>query len=97
MHYLVIERFRNGDPVPVYQRFRDRGRLAPKGLTYVSSWITEDLGTCYQVMACEDRALLEQWMAAWRDIVDFEVLPVQSSADVQAKLAPRLTSQESKP
>jgi hypothetical protein len=35
--YLVIENFRNGDAVPVYRRFRDRGRLVPAGLAYVSS------------------------------------------------------------
>jgi hypothetical protein len=86
MQYLVIERFRNGDPVPVYRRFQERGRLAPPGLDYVGSWITEDLSTCYQVMACDDRALLDQWIASWRDIVNFEVLPVLSSAEVQERL-----------
>lgn len=88
--YLVIERFRNGDRVPVYRRFRERGRLAADALTYVGSWITEDLTTCYQVMECEDRALLDAWIAQWEDLVDFEVLPVLSSAQVQARLAPQL-------
>jgi hypothetical protein len=55
MHYLVIEHFRSGDPVPVYQRFRAQGRLMPDGLESVSSWITEDLTRCYQVMKTEDR------------------------------------------
>jgi uncharacterized protein DUF3303 len=90
MQYLVIENFRGGDPVPIYRRFRDRGRLAPEGLTYVGSWITEDLARCYQVMECADRSLLEQWLSHWRDLVDFEVLPVLSSAEVQARLAGRL-------
>jgi hypothetical protein len=63
MHYVVIERFRNGDPLPVYRRFRDRGRMAPEGLEYVASWVSEDLGTCYQVMQCADRSLLEEWIA----------------------------------
>ena len=90
MQYLVIENFRGRDPVPVYRRFRDHGRLAPDGLTYVGSWITEDLARCYQVMQCADRSLLEQWLSQWRDIVDFEVLPVLSSAEVQARLAGRL-------
>ena len=70
--------------------FRDRGRLAPDGLQYVGSWITEDLARCYQVMECADRNLLEQWLSQWRDLVDFEVLPVLSSAEVQARLAGRL-------
>ena len=90
MHYLVIERFRDRDPVPVYQRFRAKGRLMPEGLEYISSWITEDLSRCYQVMEAPDRGLLEQWMAQWSDLMDFEVLPVLSSAAVQARLAPQL-------
>jgi hypothetical protein len=90
VHYLVIEHFKNQDPVPVYRRFRDQGRLAPEGLTYVTSWITTDLAHCYQIMDCADRALLDQWMDRWRELVDFEVLPVLSSAQVQAQLAPRL-------
>jgi len=90
VNYLIIERFKNQDPVPVYRRFRDLGRLAPEGLNYVSSWITSDLACCYQVMECEDRALLDQWMAQWSDLVDFEVLPVLTSAEVQAQVGPRL-------
>jgi hypothetical protein len=64
MLYMVIETFRGGDAVPVYRRFRDHGRLAPEGLRYVASWVTEDLRRCYQVMECDDPALLERWMAA---------------------------------
>lgn len=90
MLFLVIEKFRNADPVPVYRRFRDRGRLAPDGLRYLGSWVTEDLTRCFQVMECEDRALLEQWMARWQDLVDFEVLPVLTSAEAQARVGPFL-------
>lgn len=87
MHFLVIESFRNGDPDPVYRRFRERGRLMPDGLSYVSSWITDDLTRCYQVMETADRALLEQWMAQWSDLMEFAVLPVLSSAEVQQRMA----------
>ena len=90
MQYMIIESFRGGDPVPVYRRFRDRGRLAPEGLRYVSSWVTQDLTRCYQVMECEDRALLDQWMANWRDVTDFEVISVMTSAEAAASVAPRL-------
>lgn len=90
MLYMVIERFRNGDPVPVYQRFHDRGRLMPEGLRYVSSWITPDLDLCYQVMECEDRALLEDWMSRWSDLMEFEVVPVITSPEAAAAVAPRL-------
>ena len=85
MLYMVIERFRGGDPAPVYARFRERGRLAPDGLEYVNSWITQDMTTCYQVMQTERRELLDQWIAAWADLVDFEVLPVITSAEAAAR------------
>jgi hypothetical protein len=77
--YLVIEHFADGDPVPVYQRFRERGRLAPPGLDYRGSWVTTDLTRCYQVMECEDRTLLDEWMAQWDDLVRFEVAEVLTS------------------
>ena len=90
MLFMIIEHFRDGDPVPVYRRFRDRGRMAPEGLQYVSSWVTTDLKHCYQVMECDDRRLLDQWVDAWRDIVDFEVVPVMTSRDAQTTVAPNL-------
>lgn len=88
--YMVIEKFKDGDAVPVYRRFRDRGRLAPEGLSYVASWVNDTLERCYQLMETEDRALLDQWMTKWSDIVDFEVEPVISSNDAAEKIAPRL-------
>jgi hypothetical protein len=90
MLYMIIERFKNRDAAPVYRRFRDQGRLAPDGLQYVSSWVTADMGTCYQVMECDDPQLLEQWIARWSDLVDFEILPVVTSAQAVEQLAPRL-------
>ena len=86
MLYIVIERFRNRDPAPVYRRFREKGRMAPDGLRYVASWVTEDLTTCYQVMETAERALLDDWLAKWRDLVDFEVLPVIESAEAAARV-----------
>lgn len=90
MLYMVVEHFRNGDPVPVYRRFRDRGRLAPEGLTYVSSWINEEMERCFQLMETEDRRLLDQWTANWSDLVEFEVFSVISSKEAQERMAPRL-------
>jgi hypothetical protein len=84
MLYMIIEHFRNGDPKPVYARFRERGRLAPDGLKYVSSWVTSDLERCYQVMECDDRSLLDQWIAAWSDLVEFDVVPVVTSPEAAA-------------
>ena len=88
--YMVIENFKSGDAVLVYRRFRDQGRRAPEGLTYVSSWVTDKLDRCYQLMETEDRVLLDQWIANWGDLVDFEVHPVISSKDAAEKIAPRL-------
>jgi hypothetical protein len=83
---MIVERFRNRDPVPVYKRFRERGRLAPEGLTYVSSWVSADLTTCYQVMETSDPALLDEWLARWSDLVEFDVVPVLESAEAAARV-----------
>lgn len=88
--YMVIERFKAGDAVPVYRRFRDRGRLAPAGLRYVSSWVDTNLERCYQLMETDDPGLLDQWISEWRDLVDFDVHPVITSAEAAARIAPRL-------
>ena len=90
MLYMIIESFKKRDPVPVYRRFRDQGRLAPEGVTYVSSWVTLDIGRCYQLMECEDRRLLDQWIARWSDLVDFEVVPVITSAQAVERITPKL-------
>ena len=87
MLYMIIERFRNGDPVPVYRRFREKGRMAPDGLRYVSSWVTTDYALCYQVMECDDRRLIDEWLINWGDIVDFEVIPVVTSAEAAAAVS----------
>ncbi len=87
MQYMVIETFTHG-PAAVYARFRERGRLAPAGLEYVHSVVSSDGTRCYQLMACDDPALLETWMSAWRDLVQFEVVAVVSSAEAAARFAP---------
>jgi hypothetical protein len=88
MLYMIVEHFKNQDPVPVYRRFRDRGRLAPEGLIYVSSWVDEKLERCFQLMETDDRDLLDQWMASWQDLVDFEVYPVISSKEAAERVNP---------
>ena len=90
MLYMIIENFRNADAVPVYRRFRERGRLAPPGLRYVASWVQPDLTRCFQVMECDDPAALEEWMSKWSDLVDFEVQPVLTSEEATALIGPRL-------
>jgi hypothetical protein len=89
MLYMIVEHFRDGDAVPVYRRFRDQGRLAPEGLRYVASWVTDDLRRCFQVMECDDPALLTQWTARWKDLIDFEIIPVMTSAEAMAAIGVR--------
>ena len=79
MLYMIVERFKNRDPRPVYQRFREQGRLAPEGLRYVSSWVDEKLEICFQLMEAPEASYVNEWIANWSDIVDFDVFPVISS------------------
>lgn len=88
--YMVVEHFKGGDAAPVYRRFRDRGRLAPHGLAYVSSWVDTTLERCYQLMETDDPRLLDEWMAQWSDIVEFEVHAVITSAEAAERIAPLL-------
>lgn len=88
--YMVVEHFKNNDVLPVYRRFRDRGRMAPEGLVYISSWVDHKLERCYQVMETHDRALLDEWMANWSDLIDFEVHSVVTSKEAAEKVAPLL-------
>jgi len=88
--YMIVERFKNRDAVPVYRRFRDRGRLAPEGLTYVASYVDTALETCYQLMQTDDPGTLQAWIANWSDIVEFEVHPVMTSAEAVEQITPRL-------
>jgi len=90
MMFMVVEHFRNGDALPVYRRFRDQGRLAPEGLRYVASWVTDDLRRCFQIMECENRQLLSEWTTRWEDLVEFEIIPVMTSAEAMAAVAQRL-------
>lgn len=81
MLFMVIEQFRHGDPKPVYQRFKERGRMLPEGLEYVDSWVTADLHRCFQLMRSDHPDLLGQWTAQWDDLVDFEIVPVITSKE----------------
>lgn len=90
MLYMVVEHFKDRDPVPVYRRFRSCGRLAPEGLRYVSSWVDDKLERCFQLMEADDRRDLETWIARWSDLVEFEVYPVISSSEASEIVSSRL-------
>jgi hypothetical protein len=80
MLFMVIEHFKAGAE-PVYRRFRENGRMMPDGLRYVNSWTTANLDKCFQLMECDDEKLLHEWTAHWQDLVDFEIIPVMTSAE----------------
>lgn len=84
MRYMVIEHFKLGAR-PVYERLRDGGRRVPDGLVFIDSWVDENLGRCWQLMDAEGREQLDDWMEAWSDLVDFEVVVVLTSAEADRR------------
>ena len=86
MRYMIVEHFKNRDPLPVYRRFKEHGRLAPDGLEYVTSWVDERLERCFQLMETDDAKLLDEWLSRWSDLVEFEVYPVISSKEAAEKI-----------
>lgn len=91
MLFMVIERFRDNDMIPVYRQVRDAGRKLPDGLKYVDSWIEPNFGRCFQVMECDDARLLQEWVLQWRGLgVTFEIVPVVPSAQTRDVVAPHL-------
>ena len=85
MRYMVIEQLE--DPQAIYERLRERGRLMPDGLVYLDSWISSDLRRCFQLMETDDGDLFNTWIAGWKDLMEFEVVPVLSSAEASARAA----------
>lgn len=83
MLFMVIERFKDRDPAPIYQRLRESGRSMPDGLRYIHSWVEVSFNRCFQLMECDDARLLMQWMLQWRDLIEFEVVPVSPSKEVR--------------
>ena len=90
MLFMVIERFKNGDALPVYSRYREKGRMMPDGLKYVDSWVESELGRCFQLMECDNPQLLQQWTTHWQDLVDFEIASVVTSKEAAEAIASRL-------
>lgn len=88
MLFMVIERFKDCDPTPIYARLQQRGRELPEGLRYVDSWIEANFARCFQVMECDDTLLLQRWVLQWRDLADFEIVPVSPSKAVRELFSP---------
>ncbi|MBL8549141.1 MAG: DUF3303 family protein [Hyphomonadaceae bacterium] len=90
MLFMVVERFRNQDAKPIYQRLKDKGRMMPEGLAFVQSWVSADLSRCFQLMECDEPALFQSWISEWSDLVEFEVVPVCEGKETAAALAGQL-------
>jgi hypothetical protein len=88
MQFMVIESFRNQDAKAVYRRFREKGRLMPDGIGFLSSWVAADLSRCFQVVECEDVTVLQRWVAEWGDLVEFEIVPVVPGNETADALVP---------
>lgn len=84
MLFMVIERFKSHDPAPIYQRLRESGRHMPEGLKYVDSWIEANFDRCFQLMETDDPRLLQQWVIHWRDLMEFEFVPVVPARETRA-------------
>jgi Protein of unknown function (DUF3303) len=81
MVFMVIERYKNRDAKAVYSRFKEKGRMMPDGLKYLGSWVEDNFDRCFQLMECDDPHLFEQWLVHWRDLGDYEIVHVVSSAE----------------
>jgi len=86
MLYMVVEHFKEGAAPKIYEHFREKGRMIPGGLKYISSWIDHDFKICYQLMQTKNFALFDQWIDNWRDLMHFEIVPVRTSAEVREQL-----------
>ena len=82
MLFMIIERFR--DLERMAERFKDKGRMLPEGLTYQASWIEPSGARCFQLMETENKYRLQAWISRWDDLVEFEINPVLTSADFWA-------------
>ena len=90
MLFMIIERFKNCDPKPIYKHLRENGRGMPDGLKYIDSWIEPNFDRCFQVMECDDARLLQEWVLHWRDFAEFEIVPVVPSKETRALVENKL-------
>lgn len=82
---MVIERIRVGNVDLVGARFREKGRMLPDDVVYRDSWLEPSGARCFQLMEAPGPERLDVWIRRWHDLVDFEVIPVQTSAEFWAQ------------
>jgi hypothetical protein len=97
MLFMVIERFKDGNPAPVGDRFKNSGRMLPEGVAYHASWVDGAGGRCFQVMEAPHPELLNLWISHWNDLVDFEIVPVLTSSEFWSRILPMETSAQDAP
>jgi hypothetical protein len=83
MLFMVIERFKGRDAKPIYRRLLESGRRMPQGLKYLDSWIEPNFDRCFQLMETDDLTLLQRWILAWNDLMEFEIVPVVPSKETR--------------
>jgi len=98
MLFMIVERFRDNDMIPTYQRVRAEGRMFPDGLKYIDSWVEPNFSRCFQLMECDDLRLLQQWILNWRGSgTTFEIVPVVTSKETREIVAPLLDNKPDRP
>jgi hypothetical protein len=91
MLFMIIERFRDNDMVPIYKQVRDGGRMLPEGLKYIDSWVEPNFSRCFQLMECDELRLIQEWVLQWRGSgATFEIVPVVGSKETSEVVAPHL-------
>ena len=90
MLFMVIENFHANAAKDIYRRAIAKGRMMPDGVKYVASWVDLDFSRCWQVMEADNAQALEPWLKAWRDLTDFQVVPVRTSAEAFEVIKPSL-------
>jgi hypothetical protein len=86
MMFMVIESFRDHDAKSIYQRLSEKGRQMPDGLKFVNSWVSADLGRCFQLMQTDDLTQFQRWIVEWADLMAFEIVPVVQSRQTAVAL-----------
>jgi hypothetical protein len=84
MLFMVVERYKDGNYKAVYSRFHEKGRMMPKGLSYLGSWVETNYDRCFQLMECDEPSLLQAWIDRWKDLVDCEIVQVMTSSEASA-------------
>lgn len=87
---MIVEHFKNGVLCRSTAGFANKAAWHPKVWRNVSSWVREKLERCYQIMETDHRALLDQWVSNWSDLIDFEIYTVIPSKEAAGRIRPRL-------